>query len=769
MSLNYFISKKIDETFIIGFIGNTPAELNSTNPKLKLSVNQPLSGITNIISYTDDVQSTNGKLYLKKYFKYKNFETWSDLLPIEQISGMTFNQCNPLDLEFHYILVQDGNVTGSVYLNNIQLNGQYKLTDFDSEVIIRELDGQAKLSPKDIYKVFSLTSVDICSNHKDYEAWFRFSQDSGIVYSDWKPLNNDNIASTKLDKLRFANFEYLFQNKSSNPLVIYDVILNGDFQNVTANYLKSNRYGIKSDCMLAIQKMQKNPNGFFSTYSDTNVAQNVNTANLSYTSGYWNPYQGSNQIVDFYNLLANGANQTVGWTFEYHLTDPDSNGIDRIIHEYTLKHIVDYQKVKCIVPDNKFPVETLISNQFNLDLFDVFELHILKDDFKNAFGITKRPSQDDIIYICDINMLFIVKHAQAFRSVMNASTYYKVILEKYQQQAHVDNQVKESMDRISELTDNTTMESLFGEAIKNESKDIANKVQMTPKTFDKVRHEINPKVVITNELIMIDGIDIVTSAYDLSHSTLLNKTAVDYKFTDQVVTNSDNRSFIFWFNLKNKYKEGKNISTDVIKSYNFSGNADLINNYSTVSGVGYDIYYLGGTLNFKINNTIYRLVGDKLLTNVWYACVINVNQQNQVINLNIYRRDCAVNVILYEPKSYAIEEIDVTDTVTIDDFISQGYKRVDNEELADNVKDFVLVSSTGLTYEPGSFIHDINLSLIGNQIKISNIRVLNDVIPEGEITNILREKILSKESYLILADNAGKKLIATNYFNRNWK
>ena len=133
------------------------------------------------------------------------------------------------------------------------------------------------------------------------------------------------------------------------------------------------------------------------------------------------------------------------------------------------------KNIKVIVPDNKFPVESLIINQFNLDFFDTFEIHIMKDEFKNKFGITKRPSEDDILYICEANMLYYVKHAQAYKDIMNAATYYKVILEKYEQKTNIRNLVDESQQQIDALTENTTIESLFGQDNRNDENQIANK------------------------------------------------------------------------------------------------------------------------------------------------------------------------------------------------------------------------------------------------------------------------------------------------------
>jgi len=119
-----------------------------------------------------------------------------------------------------------------------------------------------------------------------------------------------------------------------------------------------------------------------STYQS--VATDLDIENSENTESMWNPYQ-FDKITEFANLLGNQVSNIFGWNVEYHLTNPDNYGIDKQIHEYTLKNIVDVKFLKVVVPDNKFPVETLLINQFNFDLFDTFEIHIMKDAFKKYF------------------------------------------------------------------------------------------------------------------------------------------------------------------------------------------------------------------------------------------------------------------------------------------------------------------------------------------------------------------------------------------------
>ncbi len=69
-------------------------------------------------------------------------------------------------------------------------------------------------------------------------------------------------------------------------------------------------------------------------------------------------------------------------------------------------------------------------NQFDLSLFDSFEVHIPKDTFKSVFGVEKRPSKEDFLWFCEVNRMYQVEHAQQFRNFNNSALYYKVMLKQ---------------------------------------------------------------------------------------------------------------------------------------------------------------------------------------------------------------------------------------------------------------------------------------------------------------------------------------------------
>jgi len=693
------------------------------------------------------------------------------------MSGTTLNSCNDFELEIYYFRTIGGVTTDKIYVSDIMINGDFIYTVYDSEAQLPNNGDIAILTQKDIYKIFSLDNFYVYSApHNSYDIKYRFTQDAGITYTLWEPLTKENISTVKLNPLRFCQVEYMITNTGNQGLLIYDVILEGDFQNVSANSLKINRYGLKQDCLTAMLNTPGMPgsdniNRDFYTSCLGSYAQKTDTitdiANLNSNnkSTLWNPYQ-SEKITQFANLLGNQVSSLFGHNVEYHLTDPDGNGIDMFMHEHTLKNIIDVKNVQVIVNDNKFPSETMIVNQFNLDLFDVFEIQIMKDEFKNKFGIIRRPSEDDIVYICETNMLYYVKHSQAFRNVMNTSTYYKVILEKYEFKTNIRNLNAESKAQIDALTNNTTIEDLLSSSNKLEGEKIANKEQLYPTTFDKIRQKISSKVTINKEKIDVNNFEVAKQYYDLSYPALKNKLAIDYTKVDQNLLKSDNRSFIFWFKFNNSYSPDLRPNNSMFMDYNIKGGEEfnLLNNH--INNTGYKIYYQGGSLYFKLNEVLYKLT-QPLLTNVWYSGVINLDQRQGKLDMYIYRRNTEITVTLFNTTTFNKEDV-ILNSTEYTDFINNGYRPATNTESTSN-SDFELVSTISIDINPIEFEHTESMNLLGSNIKYTNLRVLDEVIPINSITNILKQNIITDEQHLILADNATKQIIAKNYYNKNFR
>ena len=818
----YLLDKKYDETFTINFLG-----LEEFEPGEKLILEMPecVYGITEITSFTDNVEGETDSVYLKKYFQYKQGVNgvMSDPLPIEEITSIEICTTKCIQFNILYYRMDDGGPQPGVTitLNNASIGGIFKFTSNDDPFVLNSDNPIQIFNVGDKLKIFSIDSFEVISTARYGNAFdikYRFTQDDGLSFTEWEPLSQENISTVQWDKLRFVNLQYMFEYSEgyNTPVKIYDVILYGDFQNVSANSLKLNLFGLKENCInlyYAGAEIDSSMSGInedlepyyvngdessteslikenseyqlrmnwltqgMKCYSNPDLGgktplESLEEENANAGGGFWNPYE-FGKITKFHDFLAGTINDMLGFSIDYHRTDPDSNGIDSIIHEYQLHNVVDMKTIKVLVPDNQFPDNQIVINQFNLDLFDTFKINILKQEYKEAFGVETRPGQEDILYFCQINRMYIVKHAQIHKDVMNAGIYYNVVLEKYEKRANVLNRMEESKDKIDALTKNTTIDELFGFEKDQDTLQIANKKQMKPKTFDFIRNSINSRMIYNKQEIYNGDIKIIESMYFLEN-VAADEDAVNYVTQDNNVLKSDNRSFTFWVNFPNLYDPNRAIVKDVIEAYDIPDNTiyNFIDNMDS-DGQGYRIWYQNDAIWFMMNDYIEK-IPITLMTNIWYAVVVNLDQRQRKFSTKVYRRNTAVEVILYNPKTYERLELNLdTDMVDIEyEMNVNGFRAVDNIEIASNEVKSIFIEMDSYEHdmvEPYEFSHDEKLSIKGSRMYISNIRILNDLIKEKDEQTILNELIIKDAQHVIIADNCEKKIQAENIFNKNWR
>ena len=489
-------------------------------------------------------------------------------------------------------------------------------------------------------------------------------------------------------------------------------------------------------------------------------------------AGYWNPYD-TEKITGFYNMLANQTNDMLGWDIEYYRDDPYGRGIDMYLHEYQLFNMTDVQKIKVIVPDNQFPDNQVQINEFSLDLFDTFEINILKDQFKQAFGIEKRPAQKDVIYFCQTNRLYRVRHSQVFRDIMQQGIYYKVILEKYEQLANEQIINQRAKELLEPLTDNTTIDEIFGFENRQEEEKIANKDQMKPLTHEVFRVDINPFVELKNKQIFNHGINISDGYYDFTNTQYLTS-AITYSVTDRTLAESDNRSFLCWLNFNNLFSEDNIITDDVFNSYNIPNSTyyEFINNYNEGSKLGYKVWFANNEFGLTINDNHYTLpIGSGITTNLWYGLLVNFDNRQRTVDLNIFKRDCDYYT-KYFTSDYQSVTLESSNLTGITYYTSRGYKPVKNVDILKNISDPKLKLLYNKTYSDTpieSFTHSNDIIVKTSNIKLTNIRILDTVIPDVSKSNLLNQNKIKDSNHLILADNANRQLYARNIPNKLWE
>lgn len=700
--------------------------LNSIGEEYVISFTN-LQNISKITNFTYDTLGLTDTRYLAQCYRLSRdgvkWTTWYDLK--KKIDNFpTIDAKDPLYLDIKWVR-KGTNAIGSIRILEYKIEGEIEREVVDDGSAVALAAGESTvIKPPFIYKVFRLDDVEIISStgYDGANLKWRYSQDNSRTWSEWEVLTKENVSTKRLTPTRFFQVEYSIENTSNSPVRIQDINLIGDFQNVTLDYQKTNLYGLRECC-------QSNLNGTFDANGNfipnTNLNQSGGGSACSTTGNtlptmttdeqalLYNPYQQSSAL-NLLNKLSNDAQMIFGHPVIYFVTDPDIKGHDYSMHEYQLYNIVCEGDLKVSVNNNEFPDSQITMNQFDLSLFENMEVHITKEQFKQVFGVQRRPGKEDFMYFCNLSRMFIVDHVTQFRGFNNNSVYYKLILKKYNQKANVQPDNVEIKNKLDMLTQNSTIDQLFGVENVDDKKAVANKVQNKTLTKDLVRLEYLCK--INRELIENSSTVISKSNYDL-YSVDAGTLAVSYQNLDPILKVSDNIGFTVWFSINNYIED---------EVYNF------FNYYDDVNQQGWKINLINDVITLTLGTNQYTTNSNLILDEeVWYCYVCNIDQRNRKMEQFIYKRDV--------------------------DFEEDAGKLVNN---------FLrTVYSDSQDIEPTYFqMEGVTPSILGSDMKLTNIRLFTDVIPEDSHNKILNQAIIRDDSkYLVFADNANTRLVLPSF------
>ena len=638
------------------------------------------------------------------------------------------------------VYVKELNIICKQYINTV---------DGDSVFCLNNVGDQTILKPLFLLKVYRLDYFYVNIDGKCSTSWntnldikFRYSFNSRRWENDWMPLTQSNIKCIKGTPIKFFYIEFLFTKIGYNngyPICIYDVILNGDMQNITNDYQKLNRFGLRGDCNYT----ETTYNPMTGECGADNPCSSNNAIALNWSTDVgacgvklptYNPYN-STQLIAFNEKLALDVSNLFGWEVDYYKTEANDAGIDVVLHEYGTYDTVRKEKIKILVPDNKFPEDQIAFNEFDLFMFDSFEINIVKSVFHNIFGIGTRPANKDFIFICQINKYFEVSHAQSYREFMNASIYYKVTLTKKNDDKNINN--REYSTELENIFVDNMQQNLFGDVVKSEVDNVVNiddlqnlsEINKTPHIFEydsniDVSSDAGVSVndisdytltqpIITNVMVnsieanLENGMTVISqNYYDLS--TKLNEIAIIYQRVDNDICDCCNRSFSTWFSV-NTYVVGM--------VYN------LIDNYNSVTNQGYKIDFIDGILKINFFGQLYE-TNIRISPKNWYGLIINFNQKQALVEVFLYKRKGLCNT-----------------------------------------NDLELLTEISYPLKPVSYKGDLVLKLRGSNLYITNIRLWDEIIYKSEHTRILSSYVIKNNSNLILSDCA----VPTIYFQNTFK
>jgi hypothetical protein len=737
------ISDDYDSSLPLGDPNSTPV-IGTQSPNNQYIVSFiELEKVRKFDSFTYSSEGELETRYLDTFYRIsRNGNQFTDWFELNQTID-NFPPFDPLDKMWIDIKwVRNGSKQdGNIKLTSYQLNGTLKRSEVEEGTISVPSGGEVIFRNPFIYKVFRIDNFEIIpSSLSDIIIHYRFSQDSTRTWSNWELLTKENISTVRINPIRFFQIEYKVTNNSASTVNIQDLNLIGDFQNVSEDYQKTNLFGIRECCLSNLNGAFDENGNFIPSDNGTSDGQSCTTDNglapmtAQEKANLYNPYQ-QGQANELLNRLSNDAMEVFGHRVQYFVTDPDAKGIDYSLHEYGTFNVSCEGELKVAVDNNQFPDNQITMNQFDLNLFDSFEIHITKESFKTLFGVQRRPSKEDMVYFCDLNRLFIVDHAQPFRSFNNYSVYYKVILRKYNKRANVKAGSQTIEDRINQLTKNSTIDELFGIENESDKAAIANKKEQQPLTFDPIRIEING--IQTNSLIIKELIEnsnniISKQHYDFSNALIGGQTntltsdssVVRYRNLDKRLRVSDNIGFFVWFNINNYIEDEIH---------------NLFNYYDDVNSLGWKVDLENDTIKTTLNSQEYSWIldgtggVDSLSEGVWYCYLLNIDQRNRKLNQWIYKRNVAIE--------------DEDEAKYLPNTILQ--------KVYEDERDLI-----PFEYE----LEGINAEIKLSDKKMTNIRLFADVIPESEHNKLLNQYIIADDSkFLIFADNANLKLTLPNF------
>jgi hypothetical protein len=696
-----------------------------------------LQKVNKFTKFEYDTLGLADERYLLQYYRVsRDGVNWSDWFDLTRFIS-NFPIIDPLDPLFLEIKwVRKGTSTlGSIRLLEYRLEGEIQRPVDDSDIVSTPTGQDKIIRNPFIYKVFKIRDLEIISpSHftgfpNGVELEYRYSQDSTRTWSQWEPLTKENITTVNINPIRFFQIEYKITNNSGVTFTIQDINLIGDFQNVSADSQRSNLFGIRECCLSRLNGTFDENGNFIPntnlnslTGGDDSCSSDVfEEMSTEQQAQLYNPYQ-QNTASNLLSKLSADAEQMFGHRVVYFVTDPDKKGQDHTLNEYQLYNVVCDGEVKVSIEGNNFPDSQIVMNQFDLNLFETMEAHITKKQFKKIFGVQRRPSKEDFLYFCDVNRMYQVDHAQQYRNFNNSAVYYKLILKKYTQKANVQAGTIEIKNKIDQLTKNTTIDELMGIEQTKDKAAVANKQQFTPLTRDPIRLEYFAQ--IDKELIENSSTIISKSHYDLK-SVNYRDVAVSYKNLDPILKVSDNIGFMLWFNINNYIQD---------EIYNF------ISHYDSTNSVGWKSELQNDRITITLNSTQYTFDIDSytsgdptgLNEETWYCYVLNIDQRQRTMEQFIYKRN--------------VDDEDDAASLT-NTLLSKVYQ---------NKQDI-----TPIEYQMEQVISPI---ILGSDMKITNIRMFLDVIPEDVHNKILNQYIIRDDSkYLVFADNATTRIFLPRF------
>ena len=406
----------------------------------------------------------------------------------------------------------------------------------------------------------------------------------------------------------------------------------------------------------------------------------------------FNPYA-QNKSVNLYKQLNNIVSDLFGHQVNYFRTEPHGRTKDVTLMEYSLFSVAANQNVKILVPDNEFPSEANTFDIFGME-FAEFEVHIVHEKFKDAFGTGLRPRAKDYMFIPIINKMYEVSSVSIADEFNSTRSYWRVKLVKYQDRSSV---IKGGYDSATD-TLITGIEEVFGEEIKDEQTKDTNPVQFQAISNileDGQRTYIDPKLVIKDEAIVNNFLTVSNNHYDLSNLTL-NTPALKYNKKSNMITDGQ-LAVTAW--IRPTFEITDETAYVILNS---TGKLRI-----RISTFLINVEFNGVTHSFSH--------GTSMSKDRWYGVIVNVKNNTGTIDVALYSLSNVGHITTFD----------------------QEY-----------------TGSLPMTPYQQTWANGPEYELRGGKLNVSNIRIFDKAIESAEFENMLNQYVVHDNQHALLIDNA---------------
>lgn len=529
-------------------------------------------------------------------------------------------------------------------------------------------------------------------NYFSYEwRWSQNENNGGGELSEWHPLNKTNLVGDILGLNPDPNLPLWLEIRCT----VEDLQPLHKIHFLKVTYTLEYLDGTIEECPQTCINCDP-----YDVIGCANILVDCDSENL------YNPY-GLQKPAHLYKSLSSLANSVYGHNVVYYRVEPNVRSKDVILKEYSLYDVIEKATIKLMVPDNEFPTETNTFDIFGMG-FEDFEVHLLGAEFRKHFGEGKSPRSRDYLYFPFNNRMYEVNGVSLADEFNRELTYFKLMLKKYENRTSTEK--GEFEEDLKSLVVGT--EELFGEEAKDEFKKVT-KPQQYKGTHhaaqDGVRQFVHKDLEIKDINLINRWTVISRNYYDLS--TILNDEfqapAVVYEQNSRLGID-DNLAITYWFRPHSNWNANNPQTFDVVDGTDTLGNGLIVTmNPSTV--------------DIKINDESYQFLHGILLSNIyWYGVVINCSNTYGEVTCSIYKLDSQNNYI---------------DPGGVNDLPQLYHSNLD------------LLKK--LAWES-----EVNWSLRGGLLDLTNLRLLSKTVEEEQHIAILHQYVLRDSQLSLITDNA---------------